>query len=57
MSAKYLMVCLALALVQGALVNHKIVRNVNFDSPNTESVTHIEILNDSPDGSAEINSY
>jgi hypothetical protein len=54
---KYLIVFLVIVLASSAIVNHKVVRNVNFDSPNTFYSTQIEVLNDSPDGGAEIKSY
>lgn len=54
---KYLFLALVLSISLGSIVNHKVIRSVNFDGPNSVYLTSIEILNDGPEGSAEVKSY
>lgn len=54
---KYLIFACVLLIGHTAIVNHKVVRTVNYEGANTVYNTQIEILNDSPEGGSEIKSY
>ena len=46
MANTYLLVICAVLSLSQALVNHKVVRSINYDGPNTKSVSNIDIYND-----------
>lgn len=54
---KYLLLSLVLVFASSSIVNHKVIRVVNYEGIYTTVNTQIDVLNDSPEGSKEITSY